>query len=225
MTTDPETLKIIGSWMEHGRTRLPDHVLDAVLDQLPTTPQRRPWSSLRWIAPVAAVLLIALVGFAVLGRTSNSGVGGPAASPAPTPVPSQSVGVAGACDLMTPVEAGNAMHVSLGVTARSQINLNMEVDVAPYPGGTCVFLTGHTPLFALAYDKENGASTFATWKETTHGEAVPGLGDDALWNRTQTTLYIVKGNRLVTIEPLGGPDPRLTLDIAKAIGAIVVTRM
>ena len=28
MTPDRETLRIIGSWMEDGRTRLPDHVLD-----------------------------------------------------------------------------------------------------------------------------------------------------------------------------------------------------
>ena len=38
MTTERETLRIIGSWMEDGRTRLPDHVLDAVLDQLPRPP-------------------------------------------------------------------------------------------------------------------------------------------------------------------------------------------
>ena len=48
MTTEHETLHIIGSWLEDGRTRLPDHVLDAVLDQLPATPQRRPgWSARR----------------------------------------------------------------------------------------------------------------------------------------------------------------------------------
>ena len=50
MTTERETLLIIGTWMEDGRTRLPDHVLDAVLDQIPSTPQRRPLWSARRIA-------------------------------------------------------------------------------------------------------------------------------------------------------------------------------
>ena len=47
--------------------------------------------SFRWIAAAAAVLLIAVVGFAVLGRTSDSGVGGAPATPSPSPSPSTAV--------------------------------------------------------------------------------------------------------------------------------------
>jgi hypothetical protein len=102
MTTDRETLGIIGSWMEDGRTRLPDHVLDAVLDRLPSTPQRRPWWSARRIPHVhglakyaiaaAAVVVVAIVGLNLqgLGTGQPGGVGAqpspsPSASPTATP--------------------------------------------------------------------------------------------------------------------------------------------
>jgi hypothetical protein len=96
MTTERETLRKIGSWMEDGRTRLPDHVLDAVLDQLPSTPQRRPgWSARRIthmnalakyaIAAAAAVAVVAIVGLNLVG---GSGIGTqPSPSPTASPRP------------------------------------------------------------------------------------------------------------------------------------------
>lgn len=96
MTTERETLRIIGSWMEDGRTRLPDHVLDAVLDQLPATPQRRPGWSARRITRVnaffkyaitAAAVAVAFVGLTLL----RAPVVGPAATASPVPSPSSSV--------------------------------------------------------------------------------------------------------------------------------------
>jgi len=98
MTTDRETLQIIGSWMEDGRTRLPDHVLDAVLDQLPATPQRRPGWSARRIANMnplakyaiatAAVVVIAVVGFNLFASRGDSQVGvPPSSSPSSSPAP------------------------------------------------------------------------------------------------------------------------------------------
>ena len=41
MSTDREVTRIVRSWLEEGATALPDRVLDAVLDQVPATPQRR----------------------------------------------------------------------------------------------------------------------------------------------------------------------------------------
>ena len=43
MSTDRDTTRIVRSWLEEGVTALPDRVLDAVLDQVPATSQRRPW--------------------------------------------------------------------------------------------------------------------------------------------------------------------------------------
>jgi hypothetical protein len=98
MTTDRETLRIIGSWLEDGRTRLPDHVLDTVLDQLPSTPQRRPSWPARRIAHVqalakyaiaaAAVVVVAIISLNLLGAEfgRTGGVGTPP-SPSPTATP------------------------------------------------------------------------------------------------------------------------------------------
>ena len=84
MTTERETLHTIGLWLEEGRTRLPDRVLDAVLDQLPATPQRRPSRPARGIPDMSAVakfeiaaaaVLVAVVGFFVLRGSGASEVG------------------------------------------------------------------------------------------------------------------------------------------------------
>ena len=99
MSTERDVTRIVRSWLEEGRTALPDRVLDTVLDQLPATPQRRaPWPvrrlldmnlPVRFAAAAAAVVLIVVVGALAL----NSGSGGAAALPtraptsAPTPVP------------------------------------------------------------------------------------------------------------------------------------------
>jgi hypothetical protein len=94
MTSDRETLRVIESWMEDGRTRLPDHVLEAVLDQLPTSPQRRPaWPTRitsrsafgRWSIAAAAVLIVSIAGFNVLGPNLDR-PGGFGAQPSPSPL-------------------------------------------------------------------------------------------------------------------------------------------
>ena len=77
MSTDRETTRIVRSWMDEGVTALPDRVLDAVLDQIPATPQRRAsWlarrspfmsNALRVVVAVAAVLVVALIGIQLFG--------------------------------------------------------------------------------------------------------------------------------------------------------------
>jgi hypothetical protein len=80
--------------LEHGVTTIPDRVLDAVLDQLPTTPQRRPrWpvrrnaemsTSLRLGGLAAAVIvLVVAAGALLLGGGRNTG-----AIDSPSPPPS-----------------------------------------------------------------------------------------------------------------------------------------
>jgi hypothetical protein len=92
MSTDRETTPLVRSWLEDGVTRLPDRVLDAVLDQLPATPQRRSWWPAWRSTPMngyaklaiaaAAVVAAALVAFRFL--PSNGPPGGHV-SPAPSP--------------------------------------------------------------------------------------------------------------------------------------------
>jgi hypothetical protein len=91
MSTDRDTTRIVRSWLEEGVTALPDRVLDAVLDQVPATSQRRSWWAARrfsmnayvkLIATAAALLVVAVVGYNVI---PGGGRGG-----GPTPIPTAS---------------------------------------------------------------------------------------------------------------------------------------
>jgi hypothetical protein len=91
MNAERDVSRIVRSWLEEGVTALPERVLDAVLDQVPATPQRRSWwptrrfarmnNPLRIAIAAAGVLAIAIIGIQFL--PPNSGVGGPAASSTP----------------------------------------------------------------------------------------------------------------------------------------------
>jgi hypothetical protein len=100
MSTEREVTRIVRSWLEEGVTRLPDRVLDAVLDQVPATRQRRPpWTAWRdnrmntyakLVAAAAAVLIVGVVGYQML--PGRPGVGGqPTASSSPSPSPTSIV--------------------------------------------------------------------------------------------------------------------------------------
>jgi hypothetical protein len=97
MSTDRDTTRIVRSWLEEGATALPDRVLDAVLDQVPATPQRRAWwparrsaamnNAYKFLIAAAAVVVIAVAGINLLPRNGVVGGSGPSASPSPTPSP------------------------------------------------------------------------------------------------------------------------------------------
>lgn len=90
MTTEPEVTRIVRSWLEDGVDRAPERILDATLDLVPTTPQRRPaWParrslpmpSLARLAVVAAAVIVVAVGATLLLPRQGS-VGVPSPSPA-----------------------------------------------------------------------------------------------------------------------------------------------
>jgi hypothetical protein len=93
VSTDRDVTRIVRSWLEEGATALPDRVLDAVLDQVPATSQRRSrWPArrlnemnnpLKLAIAAAAVLVLALVGMNLL--PGRGGIAGPAPSPTPNP--------------------------------------------------------------------------------------------------------------------------------------------
>ena len=97
MSTDRDVTRIVRSWLEEGATALPDRVLDAVLDQVPATSQRRHWwparrlnemnNALKVAIVAAAVLVIAVVGFNLVPR--QAGIGGPGPSPTASPTATQ----------------------------------------------------------------------------------------------------------------------------------------
>jgi hypothetical protein len=99
MSTDRDVTRIVRSWLEDGATALPDRVLDDVLDQLPSTSQRRSWwpawrfrqmnTALKLAIAAAAVVVVAIVGLNLLPASGGVG-GGPSPTPSPPPSPTPS---------------------------------------------------------------------------------------------------------------------------------------
>jgi hypothetical protein len=98
VSTDRDVTRIVRSWLEEGRSALPDRVLDTVLDQLPATRQRRArWPARRFgemnlfakfAAAAAALVVVAVVGILFFPRAG--GVAGPGPSPTVPTSPSPS---------------------------------------------------------------------------------------------------------------------------------------
>ena len=89
MTADRTTRSIVRRWLDDGVTELPDRVLDAVLDQLPATPQRRRRLLGRWTPrphrfalPAAAAAVLVVV--AIAGTLTVPGGVPPGGAPPPS---------------------------------------------------------------------------------------------------------------------------------------------
>ena len=105
MTTERELTGAVRAWLEEGATRLPDRVLDAVLEEVPAIPQRgpvwqiwRPAARRRTLGVAAAVAAVVLTITAVSrflpspapGFGNNGPSSGPGVSAEPSPSPSPS---------------------------------------------------------------------------------------------------------------------------------------
>lgn len=121
MSTDREVTRIVRSWLDEGVTALPDRVLDAVLDQVPATRQRRAWwrawrvrdmNNLTKLAlTAAAVLVVAIVGYNLSPRTGGVG-SGPTAMPT-EPLPTLPAGLIPAGSYTVPTNTRVPYSVSL----------------------------------------------------------------------------------------------------------------
>jgi hypothetical protein len=101
MSTDRDVTRIVRSWLDEGVTALPDRVLDAVLDQIPATPQHRASWLVRRFPPmnnnivrvgiaaaavvIAAILVIRFLPGGNIGQNAEA-----TPTPVPTPVPTAS---------------------------------------------------------------------------------------------------------------------------------------
>ena len=90
--------RVLEVWMANGPTAIPDRVVDVVAARIGVQRQRRAWlfqgrttmTQLKLAAALAAVVIIAVVGYNLLPRQPGAGgVGGqPTATPSPTAAPS-----------------------------------------------------------------------------------------------------------------------------------------
>jgi len=92
MSTDHDIARSLRSWLHEDAHENADRVLDSVLDQLDTTPQRRAaWlarrfplmkNTFRMVLVAAAVVIVAVIGYQFLPASNT---GGPGATPTPEP--------------------------------------------------------------------------------------------------------------------------------------------
>ena len=127
------------AWLEDGPRVLSDRVLQAALDEVHLTPQRRRlWPAWRTpmngtlskaIAGIAAVLVVGAVGFNLMSNVGSPGPGGPAptptasptaapsATPTPTPTPIPSGFVVGPGEITLMPSPGSNWSVRLTIPA------------------------------------------------------------------------------------------------------------
>jgi hypothetical protein len=193
MSTDRETTRVVRSWLEEGVTALPDRVLDAVLDQVPATPQRRSWwpawrsndmhTYAKLLAAAAAVLVVAVVGYQFLPRN-----GGPGGQPTITPSPSQALLAHGTFT----AQVGDGYTVDLNATGgASSVTGSMVVSHAAKDGFT-VDLECSRTIEGLLWI--GGDVTQSTYSETPAG--------------TRAAIVFERGSPVKAIFVWQGSDPR-----------------
>ena len=97
MTRDRDIQRVLDHWLTERPTMVADRVLDEVADRIARQPQEPAWrvsrrdihvnQNLKALLAIAAVIIVAVAGVAVLLPPSGSNVGGPAPTASPTAAP------------------------------------------------------------------------------------------------------------------------------------------
>ena len=216
MSTDRETTRLVRSWLETGATRLPDRVLDAVLDQVPATPQRRPlwraWrfpnmtSPVRYAIAAAAVLVVALVGYQLLPSNLSSGAP-PTATPMPTAAPTATAPVVSAAPTRPPSAFPSAGPLALGRHPWTLGGVPLTFEITE-PG----WATDGEIFFGVGTELEPDAISIAFWPqdpdfvyldscgETAAPPVGPTAADMADAIATMSQLELVSGPTSMTLD-------------------------
>ncbi|HEU4864519.1 MAG TPA: hypothetical protein VFU44_12205 [Candidatus Limnocylindria bacterium] len=222
MSADRDTTRIVRSWLEDGVTRLPDHVLDAVLDELPSTPQRRAtWWPARRLSTMNTTLKFGLAAVVVavalligLNYLAGTNVGGPdveAATPTPvatstpeptaTPPPSPSAETGGLPEgtyvlwNKDPVGTMNVTIPAPGWFGELQGGILIKNDSgADPPDGAGLIVLGEAIDWLVPTDPCNWESTLPETPATTVDQLVAGLSAQESREASDPTDVTVGGH-------------------------------
>ena len=236
MTDDRSLERAARSWLEEGPTRAPDRAVESALSRIQTTQQDRdvriPWrlppmnTASRMLAGLATIGVALVIGVILIGPGLGSDIGGhPTPSPGPTPSPVVS-GVLpgampnlGACRLVTSTEAAEiAGDPGLGA---------LPVQSGTGDATTCIYSDGGgNVVLRLEQTLAGGAADFDAIRDRTGMEAIPDLGDAAVYDPETFTLYVVEGDVLVAIVARSFLDvPAERRATAQTIAELVVDRL
>lgn len=118
MSADRDVNRIVRSWMDEGVTALPDHLLDAVLDQIPATPQRRPSWLARRSSSMNTYLKFGLAATAVVAALviGLQLIGSPNVVAPPTATPTPSAAAPSAADITLPLPSVTGSQLAAGTS-------------------------------------------------------------------------------------------------------------
>ena len=226
MNRTPDVELVLRDYFADDGFLAPDHVLEVVEERILRQPQQRAWRVLRrdshvnsYLKPllaVAAVVVIAVAGITILGRPSDSGVGG-AVSPAPSlsPIPSASPSAAASASAVfpswyTPESDSNGAGILPAGSGTTQSFLRgstfsvpegwvNEFDTANYYG-----LWPDTPANQAQFDSfGNLANTILMdVVDTPKGLICDGVGDTVGSNAAELADSLVANEALVTSAPV-----------------------
>ena len=235
MTDDRSVERAARSWLESGPTEAPDRAVEAALLRIQTTNQERDWNvpwrnrpmslTLRFIAGAAAMAAIVIVGGVMLFRpSSGSDVGGrpspsvQAPSASPTAPPSASAPSI-VCGLLSNSEVADITGSGgLGATQfPSGSGATTACNYRNGPGDVILEVTRTTP---------GGGAAFQAAKSAAGAQVVADIGGDAVFDPATSTLYIAKGDVMVTIVA-GTPaeSAQVRLQTETRLGKLVAGRM
>ncbi|HEX5824495.1 MAG TPA: hypothetical protein VFY18_08570 [Candidatus Limnocylindrales bacterium] len=237
MTDDRSVERAARSWLESGPTEAPDRAVEAALLRIQTTKQERDWHvpwrtqpmslTVRLLAGAAAMAAIVIVGGVILLRPGSSpDVGGGRPSPtvqAPSASPTASAPATSelsiVCGLLSNSDVA-ALTGSGGLGATQFATGSGAATTCNYrngPGDVILEVTRTTP---------GGGAAFQAAKGAAGAQVVADIGTDAVFDPATSTLYVAKGDVLVTIvagTPAESPQVRLITETA--IGKLVAGRM
>ena len=226
MNRTPDVELVLRDYFADDGFLAPDHVLEVVEERILRQQQQRAWRVLRrdshvnsYLKPllaVAAVVVIAVAGITILGRPSDSGVGG-AVSPAPSPSPILSASPSAAASAsavfpswytpesdsngagILPAGSGTTQSFLRGSTFTVPEGWVNEFDTANYYG-----LWPDTPANQAQFDSfGNLANTILMdVVDTPKGLICDGVGDTVGSNAAELADSLVANEALVTSAPV-----------------------
>jgi hypothetical protein len=180
MTVERDLERAVRAWVAQGSEQLPDPALDAALEEISITPQRRA----RWLArrfpPMNRYVLrfgIAAVGIIVVGVIGLSLLPGHVGGPAPTPMPTPAFTLASG-KFTAPLLASGVSTVDINAVAyeqrpngggsRSPAPASGSMEVSDVDGGFSV------DLQCTRWDEYYTLLIGGEVTESTHGAAAEG---------------------------------------------------
>ena len=168
MSSEQDLERAVRAWLSDGRESLPDRYLDAALDEVSTTNQRRRGASAwrpsemnmfaRYGLAAAAALLVAILGWTVIFNGSH------VSNPRPTPSPVPSASPSGQTDLVHLSDTGFAVPLTYEAPASWTSG----------PGGTYVTRLETNPHWGVSW--YSGVRLQADPCHPSHGFVTPAPG-------------------------------------------------